>query len=181
MCYPRGIDELTLFHSQLYTNAEPFSSYSQFAVLGFVLDGERPEKPDFYAGGNMGDEFWSIVKRCWNQAPADRLTAPQVLQFLHETDLSPVLPEPGWMKVASIRKPRTPMFFEKRKASKIATASELSFDDSGKAETKAELGNTTEQFRVLAAVNVALRDVALRYKGLLVAILVFCISYALRR
>lgn len=73
------------------------------------------------------------------------------------------------------------MFFEKRKASKIATADELFFDDSGEVETKVEPEHCDKQVRLLAAVSVALRDVALRYKGLLVAILVFCISYAFRR
>ncbi|THH32597.1 hypothetical protein EUX98_g1594 [Antrodiella citrinella] len=90
---------------ELYTANAPFMEHtSDFAVLGLVLDGSRPRKPQFVFpvpdGDNeshnepesqvfkeIGDGLWSILERCWSHVPSERPSVGEVLGLLYQTDL----------------------------------------------------------------------------------------------
>ncbi|THH14208.1 hypothetical protein EUX98_g9634, partial [Antrodiella citrinella] len=64
----------------LYDPNNLFAHLSDFAVLGLIMDGTRPNRPWLRTTYEMGDPLWSIISQCWTADPMKRLTASEVLK-----------------------------------------------------------------------------------------------------
>ena len=66
----------------------PFSQYRGFAVIGKVIKGERPRRPEGAIGTWFTDEIWGVVENCWEHIPHDRPRIGDVLQCLENASRS---------------------------------------------------------------------------------------------
>jgi len=79
---------------EVLSGRTPFASYSLFATMSRVLDGERPKRPRGNAGELFTDDIWVILELCWKQQPGDRISAEAVLLHLQRIP-SPLSPPPN--------------------------------------------------------------------------------------
>ena len=66
----------------------PFSQHHDFIVVGRVLKGERPERPQGADGRWFTNEVWGILEGCWKPTPRDRPRIKDVLECLDNTSMS---------------------------------------------------------------------------------------------
>lgn len=52
-----------------------------------MLKGDRPSRPD---DGEISDQLWSMIERCWDVVPSHRMSAREVIVLL-ETELQHTL------------------------------------------------------------------------------------------
>jgi serine/threonine protein kinase len=69
---------------EVFAGAPPFA-HTPDALLFAVVDcGLRPPRPEGAEQQGLDDATWALVERCWNQAPAERPTAPQTATALKD-------------------------------------------------------------------------------------------------
>ena len=79
-CYALGMVILEVLSGQV-----PFTrGCNTFMVMGKVVGGERPERPQGAEGIWFTDNLWATLQVCWSHQPNDRLTVEAVLQCLEE-------------------------------------------------------------------------------------------------
>ena len=66
----------------------PFSQHHDFTVVGRVLKGERPKRPQGVDRRWFTDEVWGILEGCWKPAPGDRPRIKDVLGCLNNASMS---------------------------------------------------------------------------------------------
>lgn len=64
---------------QVFTGAIPFHGSSSNRIVVSILQGKRPERPEH---PSFTDELWSLVQRCWDDAPHSRPPTSEVLGTL---------------------------------------------------------------------------------------------------
>ena len=64
---------------EVLSGRSPFASYVENAVMGKVIDGEHPERPN---ATWFTDDLWGILERCWSSQPKDRPTVETVFECL---------------------------------------------------------------------------------------------------
>jgi len=79
---------------EVLSGRTPFASYSLFAIMSKVLDGERPKRLRGSAGNLFTDDIWGTLELCWKQHPGDRISAEAVLLRLERIP-SPLGPPPN--------------------------------------------------------------------------------------
>ncbi|KAJ7679066.1 kinase-like domain-containing protein, partial [Mycena polygramma] len=57
------------------------------AVITAVLDGRRPSRPESCSGSPSLNALWNILQSCWDQEPAKRLTAAELVSRLRGLDI----------------------------------------------------------------------------------------------
>ena len=65
----------------------PFSRHHNFTVVGRVLKGERPERPQGVDGTWFTNEVWGILEGCWKPTPGDRPRIEDVLECLNNASM----------------------------------------------------------------------------------------------
>ena len=98
----------------------PFHRHPNLVVVGKVVGGERPERPQ---AAWFTDDVWEMLERCWAPKPANRPGAGDMLQYLEDVSRSWIPPSPRSSAVSSTAGPLTWEF------SDIITAESL--DSSG--------------------------------------------------
>ena len=64
---------------------KPFYKYTDFAVVGKVVKGERPEIPQGLKGiVGFTDDVWEVLGHCWTPLPRDRPSIKGVLNYLEK-------------------------------------------------------------------------------------------------
>ena len=79
-CYALG---MVVF--EVLSGKKPLYMHQRDAVVGRVLNGERPERPE---GGWFTDHIWSVLERCWKPEPGNRPSVNCVLRCLEEASES---------------------------------------------------------------------------------------------
>ena len=73
----------------------PFYRYSDFAIVGRVIKGERPERPQGPEGiGGFTDAVWEVLKLCWKSLPRERPSIEDVLKCMKKAATSWTPPSP---------------------------------------------------------------------------------------
>ncbi|THH32592.1 hypothetical protein EUX98_g1591 [Antrodiella citrinella] len=98
----------------LYDPNDLFAHLSDFAVLGLIMDGTRPNRPWLRTTYEMGDPLWSIISQCWTADPMKRLTASEVLKRFEEDEVWVPTIE-TFPDVRITRRPTPPKYFENRR------------------------------------------------------------------
>lgn len=70
---------------QVLSGQIPFHSYSNYAILyAITVQNKRPAKnPVQSALGEPYEWLWTVAEQCWDANPRKRLTALQVVGYLH--------------------------------------------------------------------------------------------------
>ena len=76
-CYAMG---MVIY--EVLSGKTPFSPSIPFAVIGKVLEGKRPERPEGEGGRLFTDTIWSLLGLCWGPQPSNRPSAKDVLSCL---------------------------------------------------------------------------------------------------
>jgi serine/threonine protein kinase len=76
-CYALGMVIYEILSGKI-----PFYQCSHFVVVGRILQGERPVKPQESQEGWITDNLWGILELCWKHQPTHRLSAKTVLLCL---------------------------------------------------------------------------------------------------
>ena len=63
----------------------PFYRYSDFAIVGRVTKGERPERPGI---GAFTDAVWEVLELCWKSLPRERPSIEDVLKCMKKAATS---------------------------------------------------------------------------------------------
>ena len=82
-CYAFGMTVYEVLSGRI-----PFSQYYLFGIVGMVLEGHRPMRPQGAQGVWFTDTIWRMLEFCWISRPAERLDARTILLYL-EGKLSP--------------------------------------------------------------------------------------------
>lgn len=68
--------------SQVFTGEFPFHDFErEVRVILSVLQGKRPQRPSPDRNG-LDNDVWELIENCWDQNPALRPTAKQIIQRL---------------------------------------------------------------------------------------------------
>ena len=86
-CYAFGMVIL-----EVLTGRPPFPHYSDITVVGKVVDGERPMRPQGPGGVWFTDYLWGMLERCWSPRPKVRPTAEAILGHLERASM-------GWRQL----------------------------------------------------------------------------------
>ena len=79
-CYALGMVIL-----EVLSGRPPFSSCSGLVVMGKVIEGERPGRPQGKEEVWFADELWEILEQCWLPQPERRPTIDAVPQCLKQS------------------------------------------------------------------------------------------------
>ena len=168
----------------MFSSHEPFHQYSEFAVLGLVLDGVRPPRPHHINDTEieMTDSLWSVLEQCWKESPQERPTAPDLLKLIEAVDWSVIHPDPDL--IATMHGWARPMYFKKRKAAKEQAQAEAE-TGSANAERPKEATEVRHQANDIKEVDVSsevpkIYTLLIRFRGLFVAILAFIVTCVCR-
>lgn len=82
-CYAFGMTVYEVLSGQI-----PFFQYYLFGIVGMVLEGRRPMRPQGAQGVWFTDRIWRMLEICWMSQPVDRLDARTILLHL-EGNLAP--------------------------------------------------------------------------------------------
>ena len=85
-CYALGMVIYEVLSGQM-----PFAPNTSAAIMRMVLEGARPGRPQTDEGKLFTGVIWSVLERCWQPRPSDRISAKTVLQGL-EGNLPPSWP-----------------------------------------------------------------------------------------
>ena len=73
----------------------PFYRYKDFAIVGRVIKGERPERPQGPEGVvGFTDAVWEVLELCWKSLPRDRPSIEDVLKCMKKAATSWTPPSP---------------------------------------------------------------------------------------
>ena len=67
---------------KVLTDSIPFPSLNDFMVMYHVIDGLRPEEPDFAKTRGYTKEVWEMTKSCWVVERASRPAVEKILDTL---------------------------------------------------------------------------------------------------
>ena len=84
----------------------PFSQNHGYAIIGGIIKGERPRRPQGEEGMLFTDDIWSILEHCWKASPGDRPSVEHVLQCLEEVSKSWALLSPQMLAGPPTMNPR---------------------------------------------------------------------------
>ena len=76
-CYALGMVVYEVLSGQA-----PFAPSTAHAVIGMVLRGKRPRRPQGEEGKLLGDAMWQVLEQCWKSRPCDRISVEAVLHSL---------------------------------------------------------------------------------------------------
>ena len=79
----------------------PFYQYPDLIVVGKVVGGGRPERPQGARGAWFTDDVWETLERCWTPQPGNRPGIGDVLQCLEKVSRSWVPLSPRLLAVPS--------------------------------------------------------------------------------
>lgn len=79
----------------------PFYQYADLTILGKVLRGDRPGRPQGAEGVWFTDDVWEVVNRCWASQPGNRPSIEDVLQCLEKVSTSWIQPTSRLLAVPS--------------------------------------------------------------------------------
>jgi hypothetical protein len=88
----------------------PFYKHQSFLVIGKVIRGDHPKRPEGAQGIWFTDEIWGMLERCWVRNPQSRPSTEDILLFLEKTSKSWVQPSPRLLAVPSPDGPLTEGF-----------------------------------------------------------------------
>jgi hypothetical protein len=81
----------------------PFYQYKNFAIVGRVIKGERPERPQGPEGvGGFTDAVWEVLGLCWKSLPQERPSIEDVLKCMKKAATSWTPPSPPSTAVPSV-------------------------------------------------------------------------------
>ena len=63
----------------------PFSRHRDYAVIGGIINGKRPERPRGEKRTWFTDDIWSILECCWKPNPGDRPSVKEVFRYLEKS------------------------------------------------------------------------------------------------
>ncbi|KAL0565303.1 hypothetical protein V5O48_016721 [Marasmius crinis-equi] len=69
---------------EIYTKEKPFPNDPDIKIMLSVVEGKRPER----VRDAFPDPMWDLMSHCWAEAPAERPTAPKVVEYLKENKLT---------------------------------------------------------------------------------------------
>jgi Protein tyrosine and serine/threonine kinase len=69
--------------SQVFTGEPPFPQVRPEAVIGRILRGRRPERPEESRKLGLSDNVWNMVEACWSKDPSLRPTVSEVVTCLN--------------------------------------------------------------------------------------------------
>ena len=72
----------------------PFSRHHGLAIIGRIIEGERPRRPRGEEVVWFTDDIWSILERCWKPTPGDRPSIKDVLRCLENVSMFWTPPTP---------------------------------------------------------------------------------------
>ena len=87
-CYALGMVIYEVLSGQT-----PFTPLKSFRVIGKVLAGQRPERPEGKGGALFTDGIWRTLELCWKHQPEERISAEVVLLCLEGTPPLPLQPD----------------------------------------------------------------------------------------
>jgi len=76
-CYAMGMVIYEVLSGQT-----PFSQSVLSAIIGKVLEGKRPQRPQGEEGKPFTDNIWKLLVLCWKHQPSDRASARAILSCL---------------------------------------------------------------------------------------------------
>ena len=82
-CYALGMVIYEVLSEQ-----KPFHQYANLVVVGKVVGGERPERPQEVGGVLFTDFVWGVLERCWTPQPGNRPGIGDVLRCLENVSRS---------------------------------------------------------------------------------------------
>jgi hypothetical protein len=87
---------------EVLTRRVPFYRYTDFAIVGRVIKGERPERPQESEGAvGFTDAVWEVLELCWKSLPRERPSIEDVLKCMKKAATSWTPPSPLSMAVPS--------------------------------------------------------------------------------
>ena len=78
-CYALGMVVYEVLSGQV-----PFAQYKVVIVMGKVINGERPVRPQGDEGNWFTDDLWGMLERCWSPQPESRPPLETVRGCLEE-------------------------------------------------------------------------------------------------
>ena len=66
----------------------PFAQNHGYAIIGGIIKGGRPRRPQKEEGMWFTDGIWGILERCWKASPGNRPSIKDVLRCLEEVSKS---------------------------------------------------------------------------------------------
>jgi len=85
----------------------PFSRHHGLAIIGEIINGERPGRPRGKEGAQFTDDVWRMLEHCWKPNPCDRPNIKNVLQCLEGASKSWMPPSPKTRHTPLIAIPST--------------------------------------------------------------------------
>jgi hypothetical protein len=67
---------------EVLSGQRPFAKYRHSAIMGAILGGKRPWRPQGKEGELFTDKIWGTLELCWKGQPQDRISASAVLLCL---------------------------------------------------------------------------------------------------
>ena len=81
----------------------PFYRHTDFAIVGRVIKGERPERPQGPEGiGGFTNAVWEVLELCWKPLPQERPSIEEVLKCMKKAATSWTPPSPLSTAVPSV-------------------------------------------------------------------------------
>lgn len=65
--------------SQVFAERVPFPNESKVVGVCSMLKGRRPHRPDH---PEVSDRVWKVIKGCWKDNPAQRMTMAEAITIL---------------------------------------------------------------------------------------------------
>ena len=72
----------------------PFYRYTNIIVIRYVINGQRPGRPQGQEGWLFTDDVWELLEGCWAEQSSERPSIENVLQHLEEVSRSWTPPSP---------------------------------------------------------------------------------------
>ena len=82
-CYALGIVVYEVLSERI-----PFHQDADFVVVGYVVEGKRPGRPQGIEGMWFTDDVWGVLERCWAPQPDSRPSIKDILQCLEKVSRS---------------------------------------------------------------------------------------------